>query len=477
MNAISSSGDATAVQHAAASSPLSLQQQLVYALPNVGMVYLFSAMGVIQGIYAKYFGLALTTIATVLLISRLFDAVTDPIIGYLSDRCQTRYGSRKGFIACGGVLMIVSAYFLYVPISPSLVSATTEVSGNYFLICFLAFYLSYTLFEIPHNTVGSELAKSANEKSSIFAIRTFSIYLGTFLFFIVPMLPFFETSNITPETLQWSVFVGAILILPSLYYGLKATPDSPPLLEQKNRVSQHRISLAMIWKNTPLLLFFVIFLFGSLALGVYMSMQFIFIDVYLDMGESYAAVYLTSVAVGATGLKFWHWMAIRLGKRLAWGLGMGLMAVGLLIFSTFERGEVSHIQLVLVLILINFSVATNMMVPPAMMSEIIDYSRWKYKTSCDASLFSLYVFFAKASLALGGSVGFFIAGWYGFDAQATVHTPESVVGLYWVVSWLPALLLMVSIVFICMAPISERRHGIVRRRLDGTVQRLNTIQG
>ena len=86
-----------------------------YALPTVAVAFLMSPIAIIQGIYAKYFGLSLTEIATVLLIARMFDAITDPVVGHLSDRFSARHGSRKAFILFGGLLFIISAYFLFVP--------------------------------------------------------------------------------------------------------------------------------------------------------------------------------------------------------------------------------------------------------------------------------------------------------------------------------------------------------------------------
>ena len=453
-------------------SSLSIFQQLAYSLPYAGITYLTVGLSVIQGIYAKNFGLALTTIATVLLISRIFDAVTDPIVGYLSDRSHARTGSRKGFIVCGSVLIIICAYFLFVPVDPRSVDESTQVSAFYFLGGFLLFYLCRTLFDIPHNAWGSELAKTGQEKSSIFAIRALSSYLGALLFFTVPLLPFFESTAITPETLQWTVLASAALILPALLFSLKTVPDVPHKLivakpsVKTNKGQDYRLSLSMIISNKPLLLFLIIFLLSSLGLGIFVSMEFIFIDTYLGMGQSFAAVSLITLGVGAVSLKFWLWISNRLSKRLAWGAGMGIMVLGLMACSTFQPNEVTFLSLVFVLGIFAFGSAAGNMIAPAMLSEIIDYSRLRYKVNSDASIFSLYVLCLKTSMALGSSVGFFIAGWYGFDASASVHSPDSVIGLYWVVSWLPALLLLLSIIFIYMMPITARRHGIVRRRLD-----------
>ena len=94
---------------------LDQSQGFAYALPVLPLAFLLGPMAILQGIYAKYFGLGLTIIASVLLVSRLFDAITDPAIGYYADKYYTKHGSRKPFVVSGGILFIISSWFLYVP--------------------------------------------------------------------------------------------------------------------------------------------------------------------------------------------------------------------------------------------------------------------------------------------------------------------------------------------------------------------------
>ena len=127
-----------------------------YALPVIPVNFLAGPLTILQGIYAKYFGLSLASIASVLLIARLFDAISDPMIGFLSDRFYARSGSRKQFVVCGGVLLILACYFLYVP--------PVDVSSVYFLGWFLAFYFAFTMFEIPHLAWASDLVSDSQGK-------------------------------------------------------------------------------------------------------------------------------------------------------------------------------------------------------------------------------------------------------------------------------------------------------------------------
>ena len=123
------------------SGPSILVKALAFAIPSIGLAIMLGPIAVLSGIYAKNFGLTLTTIASVMLIARVFDAVTDPIIGYCSDRWRLRTGSRKPFMLIGAILLVPCSYFLFVP--------GGTVSAAYFTFWYLAFYLSLTIFAIP----------------------------------------------------------------------------------------------------------------------------------------------------------------------------------------------------------------------------------------------------------------------------------------------------------------------------------------
>ena len=485
MNSLSAE-EAVSGELAPKSKVLSTRQNLAYAAPVIGMVYVGISLSVVQGVYVKYFGVPLTTIATVLLVSRFFDAITDPLVGYLSDRYCARTGSLKGFVVVGGLGMIIASYFLMVPVDPDVVTATTQVSGLYFLLSLLLFYLCLTFFQIPHLSWGSTLARTADDKSKLFSLRSIAEYIGAFLFFSVPLLPWFESTAITPQSLQWTMFGSAILIFPTLFFSMRVVPNSvvvvngvKPILvspvSSKHAAKPHRLSISVWVKNKPLTLFLFAFVLIGLSMGLYSSMAFIFIDSYLKMGDSYIYIALITLAIGAGSLKLWHALATRWGKKISLGVALLVIACGLLGNLTLQFGETSFTHLLVVAGIYAVGMGAANMIPYAMMSEIVDYSRWKCAENCAGSLFSIFIFLQKSSAALGGSLGFFIVGWYGFDANAPVHTSESTVGMYWVVSWLPALLSLLAILFVMQMPITAKRHGIIRRRLDSLELRASKI--
>ena len=204
------------------------------------MVWLHAPLAIIPGIYAKYYGLSLITIASVVFFGRVFDAVTDPLIGFCSDRYRRQTGTRKPFVLVGGLLMIVSGYFLYVPLSTSVV---------YFSGCLFAFYFSYTLFDIPHNAWASELAPTSTAKSTIYSFRSVAVYIGSALFYVIPLLPFFETRDITPQTLQVSIMTSGFFMLIFLIVCMRYASDGKLPITSSNLVQKITFNMLVVNKD------------------------------------------------------------------------------------------------------------------------------------------------------------------------------------------------------------------------------------
>lgn len=449
---------------------------LAYALPVVSTSFIGgAAITVLQGLYSKHYGLALTSIALVLLISQLFDAVSDPIIGYLSDCHYKHTGSRKPFVIFGGLLFVLSSYFLYVPIGP--------VTFTYFLIFFLAYFLAITLFDIPHSAWGCEISRDPVDRNRLFAYRALAMNLGFLLFFSLPQLPIFITAEFTPDTMKLTVLIAGLLLLPSLYICARFAPNSHQYqvsesasIERKTRSGQHKNELIRAFlKNMPFVLFMCAFFFSMTGAGMYFSLLFIYVDSYLGFGTQFSFLSMVSLIAGILAISLWYRVAAFLDKKLTWGLGVVCIAIGIWGMASLVQGEAGLLRLLLMIVLVYVGFACVNMMSPSLLSDIVDFGTWKYGSDYAASCFSIYTLVVKASWAVGGAGGLGLAGWYNFDPSSAGHTAETIVGLHLAIVWLPTSLTMISLIFIALVPINARRHRLIRKALDRRELRQNRI--
>lgn len=439
---------------------------VAYMSPALAFSFLFGPILVLQGIYAKTFGLALTHLAVILLIIRLFDAITDPIIGYISDSYYSRYKTRKPFMLIGAFLFLLGGFFLYIP--------PDAVDASYFLRWSLVFYLGWTLFEIPHITWGGALTPSSQDRNSIYGMRAFGMYSGKMLFFLVPLLPFFETNEITLETLKYAMGLGAILIIPALSVCITNVPNSyreisnpSQYVEDLGRSNEQSFAMliSMIINNRPFLLLITAYFLFGVGAGMWSSLLFIYVDTYLKLGDDFSMVYMFCLAGSLVSLFFWHRFARQVDKRIAWAVAMIIIIIGILGMAFITSGS-ENVVLLLILMMASYSggIACNTLTP-SLLSDIIDFGILKFGVDRSATYFSIYTFVGKSNYAVGGALGLAIAGFYGYDASSEVHSSDAVFGLRLAISFIPALILLFAIGFILLIPLTTKKHSIIRRRL------------
>ena len=441
---------------------LNVVQCTSYILPAIPIVLLYAPISIIQGVYAKHYGLALTTLATILLVSRIFDAISDPIVGYLSDRYRAKHGTRKPFIIAGSLLTLLCGYFLYNP-------PADGVSVFYAGFWMVAIFTAFTLFEIPHVTWPSDIAGDSDSKTKLYSYKVFAGYCGLILFYAIPLLPFFDSTAITPETLKVTFWIAAILTVPFLIQAMRAVPSGPAAVASPESSASSKLSWAVlkeIASNIPFIIFIAALFCSGFAIGMWYGLIYIYVDAYLNMGEQFAKMFLIAFIVGLLVTPLWYQIAIRTGKKNAWMLAMVLMIISFVFTGLLEPGHTSFTQLLVLKTIQTCGYVCFTAVAPAMLSEIIDYSQWRSGGEQKATYFSAKIFLDKVNGTAGLALGLALAGWWGFDAAASEHSAEAVAGLKIAIVWVPTLVACLSLFFIALNPINERRHKAIRRRLD-----------
>ena len=474
----------------ATKQPQSLMTSLSYAAPYLAGNWLFAPMALLQGIYAKYYGLSLTNIALLILIIRFSDVFTDPLVGYCSDRYFQRKGSRKPFVFFGGLLLALAGYCLYSPINLLTLQPLSTVSEEYFLFWSLVFFLGWTFFDMAHMAWGNDLSPSAQDKTQLYSYRAAAVYTGLIMFYMVPFLPVFDSRDITPEVLRFSAVLAVILMVVCLYICLLMTPkrympavslkseekkigantpltDLPTAPEKTDRISSKQLCvfLRSLLDNKPLLLIVGAILLKYIGAGMFAGLLFIYVDVYLNLGHHFALMMILGFVGSLVSIPIWKRLANAFGKKATWMLAMTLALIGFIYFGALSP-ESQFYHLIIANSLISAGAACTWSVTTAMYAEVVDYSNWKYRVERTATYFSLYTLMGKLTGSLSISLGLGIAGWYGLDATATTHSEQAVWGLKLAMSWIPVVFTLFALVFIALFPIDDHRHRIIRRRLD-----------
>ena len=432
---------------------------IAYALPVVPVLILMTTNNVLSGIYATHHGLSLSAISMVMLIAGLFDAFTDPTIGYLSDRYHLRTGSRRPFVIGGALLLIPCAWFLLNP--------GDGVTVTYFVSWYLLFYLAATIFQIPHLTWGGEISPISEEKTKVYGYRNYAGYAGMIIFMLIPILPFYEGSEVTPETMRYLVIVAAVLLVPTLFMMLRFVPVSVHRFDQTRKNENPFLAIRALAFNKPLMLFLTVSVIYSLALAFYTGLFFMVLDAYLGQGQYYVYLLLFHLVVATLSIRPAVVLIKRMGKINAWVIALALSAIAFMTMPLVLLNSAYTLYMLLLFnIIFSFSSAIGNVAIFSLLSDISDYGTLKSGVDRSATCFSLQSLSGKTCMAIGISFSIGLASQLGFDPVAESHNHQIYWGLTLCMGIIPAVLSAIAGVLAKRISITEYRYAIIRRRLD-----------
>jgi len=424
---------------------------IVFGLVNLPLSMLLSpTAAVLPNFYLEHSAIGLGALATVTLIARLFDGVTDPLIGLLSDRS----GRRKPWMVAGALVTALGVWFLFNP-------APTAGFG-YLLAWYLVVTLGWTLVEIPHTAMAAELSNDYHERSRIVLWRQLLGFAGGLLFMASPMVLIGGTTAFGPEVMR-ALAVFVIAALP-----LTVALMCWQVAEPARLASSRKIRPADLWlslRHTPPLRYFLLtqILFG-LATGAVSSLFVIYASQYLGLGEKVPHIAMPMTLAMAAGMPLWLRLMRRVDKHRAWALAALGMIATLLLVPWVDPGPEALGPMAAIMTAFGFFLGLSSIALPSLLADIVDYDLWRNGKDRAAILFSFQALVTKLNQGVGGAIGLAIPTLFGFTGRGE-NTDAAVAGLKLAfVAW-PCLLLVPMLLLAWHYPLDRRAQGILARRL------------
>lgn len=439
---------------------------------GVGAVVLQTGNNTIQNmgniIFNIELGVGLPLIGFGMMLFRVFDALLDPFVGNLSDNTRTRWGRRRPYIFTGAILSAIS--FPLIWLVPESWGETATFA--YFLATSILFFLCFTIYVVPYETLSAELSPDYHERTSVVAYRSFfskvAIILGGWIFAIT-QLPIFEN---TMEGMRWTALGIGILIL--------GTGLMPAFFcrERFHKTAEHQRkvtfveSLKLSISNKPFLLIIGILLFVTTgnnlvgSLGQYINIYYIF------GGDKESASimqgYFWTIFMGTSLLTIPAaiWISKRHGKRSLILLTLCLTLVGTL--SKWWLFTPAHPEWQLIVAFILGLGGTGFWVGlVSLIGDAADYDEYHNNARREGSLTSIYTWVFKFSLAITIFLGNLLLQSTGFDAALGGNqTPQTFLLMRILFVGFTSVAIIISIVLILHYPISETKAYAIRHELE-----------
>jgi sugar (glycoside-pentoside-hexuronide) transporter len=430
------------------------KMKIGYGIGNWGICMVFTTISY----YYMYFltdiaGIGVAMAGTILMIGRFYDAVTDPVMGVISDHTRTRWGQKRPYILLGSFPMAVS--FILALYSPDF-SQTGKIV--YYILTGLLMWTFFTVVTVPHNSMQANLTLDSKERSSISAYFNFFAVIASITIGAAtkPFLSLFQSEK--TGFLYVGILFGiiAVITLTITFFTTK---------ERFVTTKEYSLKelLPFILQNKPFLICVAIQFIGYFSAANF-AMLIIYFAKYNMQQEAMIPIALTSIGVAqAASFPLWVMVAKKIGKKSTYVIGNSMVLVAALVgFFIFSNDIYYFIPS---FILVGAGGAAGALAVWSMIADTVEYGQWKTGKQVGGAQYGMVLFFCK----LAGSMSAFILGitleWSGFIAN-TAQSEKTLWTIRILLFILPIFLILVSMLLVKINPINEAMHKKICEEIE-----------
>jgi Na+/melibiose symporter-like transporter len=411
--------------------------------------------------YTTYIGVDTAWVGLIITAAAIFDAVTDPAVGFMSDRLRTRWGRRKVWIGIGIPLLALALYYLLNPDA-----ASTVV---YLAFWFVFLRVGTTLVLVPYGAWGAELSNDYDARTRVVSVRQVFTLLGLIGAAAIPALVELAHGDRTTAVMVLNAYTAPVLfLLPVLALLLLwKVPEAPPSAREGS-VGFLR-SLTLMYENKLFLRLIAIevLINGSEAFRNALSLYFM--QDYIGAPRA-GMLYLVYFGMGLAAIPLWNLVARRFGKHRSLSAAVVFVCATNIGIYQLEPGQVWPFYLLFALK--GFCFGAFAYLPLAMVADVIDVDTMRTGDARNGSYFSVLGFLSKVATSVGGAA-LVILSIVGYDTgREAANGPDELRWLAILYAIVPTVALLTALQLCWTWPLTAARHARVRRILDKRANRM-----
>lgn len=434
----------------AVNTALPRSQLLIYSLPGlVTAIPTIPVFTLLPAFYAGHVGLGLALTGVLLFVGRLFDVLSDPVVGWLADRNSGQ--QLRGLILIGA-LMLGPALLLLLnpPADPG-----QWVGSIWLLASSVLLYLGWTLVQIPYLTWGARLSDGYHQRTRVTISRETAVLIGILLSGSLPaLLGGFGLDE--AQSLAGLAWLAVILGIPAFALMLRKLA-----LPRPHRPA--RVSWRGLTKNRLFTRLLAAWFLNGLAGGTTAVLFPLYCSHVLQVDDQtrnwLLAIYFVSAVAG---IPLWLLLSRRLSRHRLWSLSMAVACPAFAFAAILGPGQ--WLEFALICVVTGLCLGADLALPPAIQADVADWDRLRYRRNRTAALFSLWNMAAKLALAVAAVIVLPLLGAMGLDDE---KVPAQAIALLAVIYALPACVLKLSAVGLVFdLPLTPARQRMIARRLQ-----------
>lgn len=413
--------------------------KLAYGMGDVGCNFSWMFVGnFLMIFYTDVFGISMSAVATLMLFSRFWDAINDPIIGGLSDKTHTRWGRYRPWLLFAApltALVLILTFWAH----PDW-SQTHKII--YMAVTYCILVLGYTCVNIPYGTLCGAMTQNMTERAQINTSRSVSamIAIGVINIITIPLIEWLGNGNARQGYLLIAILYGTIFAVCHIFCFAKTKEVVEVPVAQKIPL---RLQLQAVAKNKPYLLALLgQVLFGFILYGRNADLLYYFTYVENDavLFTYYSMAIIIPSIIGAACFP----KVFQLTSNKGWAASVFAFGTGITIIALFFFSPVtSPIPFYLFAALSQFFFSGFNTAIYAIIPDCVEYGEWRTGIRNDGFQYAFISLGNKIGMALGTALLALSLGWAGYEANTTQneavvaimrHSFSTIPGILWVVT-------------------------------------------
>ncbi len=439
---------------------VTLTQKFAYAAPAFALAVVGIPVYVyIPKFYTDVVGINISVLGYLMFSVRIFDAVTDPAIGYLSDRSKARFGRRRPYIAAGSIFVAAAMFLLF---NPPAVSETMETV--WFGVTIYMLFLFWTIVAVPFESLGPEITFDYHERTSLFGLRDGFLIAGTLAAASSPALVgwlFNLPADADGERAKffWIAVIYAPLLIGTCWWCVLAIRERRPAV--KSQAKGLWRGLRQVSHNRPFVILLIAYTVSAIGNNLPATLILFYVEYVLEspMADFFLMLYFVT---GIIFLPVWIVISRRTGKKAAWLASMAINTGAFVGVFFLGPGDAAIYGILVFLSGIGFG--ATLAIPSAIQADVIDYDELLTGERREGQYIGLWSISKKFAAAVGIGAGLSILGVVGYtpNVQQSAEVQMTLRVLYALV---PSLCNIIAIAIACAYPISSRIHAEIRKAI------------
>lgn len=440
-----------------ATEKLPLSTIVAYSAPSLALGF----SGALVVIYILKFATDVMLIApglfaTVFAFARIWDAISDPIAGYLSDRTVSKYGRRRPWIAIGAIPLAGSVIVLWSP--PAYLTGNGAVI--WIAVAIALFYTAHTIIAVPQLALGAEMTSDYHERSKVFGGRGVMDFLGVlFAAFAIWLL---QTSEDPREAARMVAWIFAAVSIPILWFSVSRIVERP---EYVGRGGHAPIAAFKdVWRNHHARVLVTVFFLETMTLAFISTLTPFVIQYMLpDISESSGPLMAAALVFTLISFPMWFPLSRRFGKRNTWIASCVFKVVGF--GSVMFVGPGTEWVGLISLVLIGASLSAHIILAPSVKADVIDFDEYKTSERKEGAYFAVWNLvqkFGGAAAVFGGGVLLEVSG---YEANAQ-QSEDAIFMMRSLFAGVPVVLNAIVIVLLLNFSLNQSEHAEIRAEID-----------